>query len=375
MSDKIKVMSVFGTRPEAVKMCPLVIELCSRTRIKSLVALTGQHRSMLDSVMTAFGVDADYDLDIMRPNQTPTDIAANVMLGLDGILREEKPDLVLVHGDTTTSFAAALTAFHLQIPVGHVEAGLRTYDKYSPFPEEMNRTLTGKIASLHFAPTEKNKQNLIREGVSERDIYVTGNTVIDSFRYTVSDDYKFECEALGKIDFRKYKTVVLTAHRRENHGDGIESICRAVTALEERFPDVLFIYPVHLSPAVRDTVFPILCGHERIILTDPLSLSDMHNLIKRSYMVLTDSGGIQEEAPSLGSPVLVLRTETERPEAVEAGTVKVIGTNANDIVREASLLLRDADEYSRMAKSVNPYGDGHASERIADAIISYFSQS
>ncbi len=374
---KIKVMSVFGTRPEAVKMCPLVLELQSRPEITSCVTLTGQHRSMLDSVMDEFGLTADYDLHIMRENQTPTTIAADVMLGLDEILKKEKPDIVLVHGDTTTSFASALTAFHLMIPVGHVEAGLRTYDKYSPFPEEMNRTLTGRIATLHFSPTEKNKNNLIAEGVPKSAIYVTGNTVIDTFRYTVAENYRFHSEALSGFDFSGCRTVVLTAHRRENQSGGIESICRAVLRLAKMYQDVKFIYPVHLSPAVRNTVFPILSGHEDdgVFLTDPLDLFDMHNLIKRSYMVMTDSGGIQEEAPSLGSPVLVLRTETERPEAVSAGTVKVIGTDEDNIVREASKLLDDVDEYAKMAHSVNPYGDGFASKRIADAIISYFSQS
>lgn len=356
-------------------MCPLVTELAARDNIESVVALTGQHRSMLDSVMEKFGVRADYDLSIMRPDQTPTTIVADVITGLDGVLREESPDVVLVHGDTTTSFAAALAAFHLQIPVGHVEAGLRTYDKYSPFPEEMNRTLTSRIAELHFSPTEENKNNLLREGVPESSIYVTGNTVIDTFRHTVREDYKFKSPVLAQLDFSRGRYVTLTAHRRENQSGGIASICRAVLRLTEMYSDLTVVYPVHLSPAVRNTVLPILGERERIVLTDPLELSDMHNLISRSYMVLTDSGGIQEEAPSLGSPVLVLRRETERPEAVAAGTVKVIGTNEDDIVNEASILLDSPDEYERMARSVNPYGDGHASERIADAISTYFKNN
>lgn len=372
MNRKIKVVSVFGTRPEAVKMCPLVLELEKREEIESIIALTGQHKSMLDSVMEEFGVNADYNLNIMRPQQTPSTIVADVLLGLDGVLKETNPDIVLVHGDTTTSFAAALTAFHLQIPVGHVEAGLRTFDKYSPFPEEMNRTLTGRIAEMHFSPTEMNRENLLREGVSDDKIYITGNTVIDTFKYTVEKDYEFKASVLNEIDFTDGRYITLTAHRRENQNGGIASICRAVLSLLEKYPDIKFVYPVHLSPAVRNTVMPLLSGNDRIILTDPLDLRDMHNLISRSYMVMTDSGGIQEEAPSLGSPVLVLRTETERPEAVYAGTVKVIGTDEDVIVREASLLLDDAEEYGRMARSINPYGDGHASERIADAIIEYF---
>lgn len=372
MKRKIKVVSIFGTRPEAVKMCPLVLELQKREEIESKVVLTGQHRSMLDSVMEEFGVKADHDLNIMRPAQTPSTIAADVLLGLDGVLKEISPDIVLVHGDTTTSFAAALAAFHLQIPVGHVEAGLRTYDKYSPFPEEMNRMLTGRIAELHFSPTEKNRENLIREGVNEKNIYVTGNTVIDTFRYTVEKDYKFKAPILNELDFSSGRYITLTAHRRENQNGGIESVCRAVLDLAEKYTDLKFVYPVHLSPAVRNTVMPLLSGHERIILTDPLELRDMHNLISRSYMVMTDSGGIQEEAPSLGCPVLVLRTETERPEAVDAGTVKVIGTDRDTVVKEASLLLDDKNEYERMARSVNPYGDGHASERIVDAVTEYF---
>ncbi len=373
MDRKIKVVSVFGTRPEAVKMCPLVLELEKREEIESIVALTGQHRSMLDSVMEEFGVTADFNLNIMRPSQTPTTIVSDVLIGLDEVLKKTEPDIVLVHGDTTTSFAAALTAFHLQIPVGHVEAGLRTYDKYSPFPEEMNRNLTGRIAELHFSPTEKNRENLIKEGIPEDKIYVTGNTVIDTFKYTVEENYEFKSPELKNIDFSDGRYITLTAHRRENQGEGIASICRAVLSLTEKYPDIKFVYPVHLSPAVRNTVMPMLSGNDRIILTDPLDLRDMHNLISRSYMVMTDSGGIQEEAPSLGAPVLVLRAETERPEAVTAGTVKVIGTDTDVIIKEASTLLSDDAEYARMARSINPYGDGHASERIADAIINYFN--
>ncbi len=372
MKSRVKVLSVFGTRPEAVKMCPLILELKRRSEIEAVTVLSGQHRSMLDSVMAEFGVIADYDLDVMKPSQTPSSVASEVLRLLDPVLESEEPDLVLVHGDTTTSFSAALTAFHRRIPVGHVEAGLRTFDKYSPFPEEMNRTLTSRIASLHFAPTEDNKQNLIAEGIAEG-IVVTGNTVIDTFSYTVKDDYRFRSEQLDLLDFSCGRYVTVTAHRRENQGGGIKSVCRAILRLTEKYPDMRVVYPVHLSPAVKNTVYGMLSGCERITLTDPLELCDMHNLIARSYLVLTDSGGIQEEAPSLGTPVLLLRNNTERPEAVSAGTVKIIGTSEDDVISEVSRLWDSKEAYDRMAKSVNPYGDGHASERIADAIISYFN--
>ena len=371
---KIRVMSVFGTRSEAIKMCPLVRELERRDGIESVVTLTGQHREMLDSVVDEFGVHSDYDLDIMKPEQSPTDIMAAVLMKLDAVLAEVSPDMVLVHGDTTTSIAAALSAFHRQIPVGHVEAGLRTGKKYSPFPEEMNRTLTSRIAALHFAPTEKNREILLSEGIDGESVLVTGNTVIDAFAYTVRDGYEFDDESLANLDFTRGRYITLTAHRRENHGAGIEAICRAAIELTERYPDVTVIYPVHLSPAVRGTVMPMLSGRGRIILTDPLPTLEMHNLIAKSYLVLTDSGGIQEEALSLGAPVLVLRTETERPEAIEAGGVMLAGVLTEGIVKAASALLDDMALHDRMAEAKNPYGDGHASERIADAIEMYFAQ-
>ncbi|MBO5110686.1 MAG: UDP-N-acetylglucosamine 2-epimerase (non-hydrolyzing) [Clostridia bacterium] len=367
---KLKVMSVYGTRPEAIKMCPLVRELEAREDIESIVLLTAQHRELLDGVNEFFGVKADYDLNIMKPSQTLSSITSDILLGMDKILNECAPDVLLVHGDTSTSFAAALSAFYHKIPVGHVEAGLRTYDRYSPYPEEMNRNLTGKLATYHFAPTEKNRRNLAAEGVTEN-VYVTGNTVLDTFRYTVSENYAFHSEDLRALDFsdgRRY--IAMTAHRRENQNGGIERICRAVLALRDKYPDVVFIYPVHPSPAVRNTVIPLLAGQERIVLTDPVDLTDMHNLMQRSYCILTDSGGIQEEAPSLGKPVLVLREETERPEAVEAGTVKIVGTDIDTVVRETARLLDDAEVYGTMARAVNPYGDGHASERIADILAS-----
>ena len=363
-ANKLKVMSVFGTRPEAIKMCPLVKELQRTEGVESLVCLTGQHRQMLDQVTEIFGVQADFDLNIMRPRQTLTTITTDILSGMGSVLEKAAPDIVLVHGDTTTSFAAALAAFYRQITVGHVEAGLRTYNRYSPFPEEMNRSLTGRLATFHFAPTAKNAENLKNEGVREN-VFVTGNTVIDAFRTTVREDYRFKAESLRDFDPRAGRTILMTAHRRENLGEPLEHICRAVRALTERFPDVQVVYPVHLNPAVRDTVFGILGDTQRVSLIDPLDVEDMHNLMARSYMVMTDSGGLQEEAPSCGVPVLVLRTETERPEAVEAGTVKVVGVDAEDILREASALLTDRRQYEAMAHAVNPYGDGHASERIA----------
>lgn len=372
MKRKPHIMCVFGTRPDAVKMCPLVLELQRRTDLRTTVTLTAQHREMLDAVTALFGVQADYDLNIMKPAQTLQSITADILDGMTRVLREAKPDLVLVHGDTSTCFVSALAAFYEKIPVGHVEAGLRSFDRYSPFPEEMNRCLVGRLAELHFAPTPQNRANLAAEGITEG-VYVTGNTVIDAFAYTVREDYRFSDEKLCAIDFdapgRRY--ITLTAHRRENQGEGIAAICRAVRRIVEAHPDITVIYPVHLSPAVRNTVFPLLQGHERIVLCDPVGLGDMHNLLAKSTLVLTDSGGLQEEAPSLGVPVLVLRTETERPEAVEAGTVKVVGVDEDVIVAEAERLLTDSDAYAAMAHAVNPYGDGHASERIADAITAW----
>ncbi|MBR4292752.1 MAG: UDP-N-acetylglucosamine 2-epimerase (non-hydrolyzing) [Clostridia bacterium] len=371
MDKKIKVMSVFGTRPEATKMCPLVLELGRRESIESIVCLTGQHREMLDSVMNIFGVKSDYDLNIMKKNQDLYSISADILTGMKDVLNDSKPDLVLVHGDTSTSFVAALSAFYAKIPVGHVEAGLRTYDRYSPFPEEMNRTLTGDIAALHFSPTSHSRENLLREGISEN-IYITGNTGLDAIRYTAKDDYTFSDSTLNSLDFSSKRFIVLTAHRRENLGQGIENICRAVKRLVEKFDDIEVVYPVHLNPAVRNTVFPILGDCERVHLIDPVDVTDMHNLMKRCYLCLTDSGGLQEEAPVFDLPVLVLRSETERPEAADAGTVKVVGTDEDVIFDEASVLLTDKAVYDKMASAENPYGDGHASEKIADAIEQFF---
>lgn len=371
MTNKIKVMSVFGTRPEAIKMAPLIKELEKRQNIESIVCLTGQHREMLMQVMNTFNIYADFNLDIMRPGQTVTTITTDVLSGMENILKETKPDVMLVHGDTSTSFAGALAAFYAGVRVGHVEAGLRTYDKLSPFPEEMNRQITSRLADLHFAPTAANRKNLLSENISDN-VFVTGNTVIDALKTTVSNNYHFSDEALEAIDFSDAKYILLTAHRRENLGQPLRQICRAVRILARDNADVKFIYPMHLNPLVRNTAREILGGMDNIILTEPVDVCDMHNLMNRCYMVMTDSGGLQEEAPALGKPVLVLRTETERPEAVTAGTVKIAGVDTDTIVDMANTLIRDKAAYSRQAEAVNPYGDGHASARICDAVLYYF---
>ncbi len=363
----MKVMSVFGTRPEAIKMCPLVLELQKHPEIESVVCLTGQHRQMLDQVMDIFGIKAQYDLNIMRPKQTLTTITTSVLEKMEEVLIKEKPDIVLVHGDTSTSFVVALAAFYQQIPVGHVEAGLRTYNKYSPFPEEMNRCLTGRIADYHFSPTVNNKENLRKENITEN-VYVTGNTVIDAFKTTVKENYVFKEEILNSVDFNK-RVVLMTAHRRENLGEPLENICNAVKRLAIENSDMEFIYPVHLNPLVQNTAHSILDGIANVHLIAPIDVEDMHNVMSRSFLVMTDSGGLQEEAPACGVPVLVLRTETERPEAVEAGTVKVVGVEENDIYDEAMVLRNNKEVDSEMAHAVNPYGDGHASERIVKILI------
>ena len=365
MAD-IRVLSVFGTRPEAIKMSPLALELARREHIDPQVCVTAQHREMLDGVLSVFGVAPDYDLDIMRPGQTLADITSRVLSGLGGVFESARPDLVLVHGDTTTTFAAALAAFYAKIPCGHVEAGLRTFDRWSPYPEEMNRRLAGQLCTLHFAPTARNAENLRREGV-EGGVFVTGNTVIDALAYTARGE-GFSSPQLRALDFSGRRVIALTCHRRENYGRPMENIFAAVREIAERHPEVLIVYPVHLSPAVRECAGRLLGGVANIALIEPLDAVDMHRLIARSYLVMTDSGGIQEEAPALGKPVLVLRRETERPEAVEAGTVALAGTETEGIVRLAETLLADGAAYARMARAVNPYGDGHACRRIADAI-------
>ena len=367
----MKVLVVFGTRPEAIKMCPLVLALKRDESIETKVCVTGQHREMLDQVLEIFNVVPDYDLAIMRPRQTLETITTAVLENIGSAIEAENPDVVLVHGDTTTSMASALAAFYKQIPVGHVEAGLRTYNIYSPFPEEMNRKLITALTTYFFAPTEGNRRALERESVVDH-VYITGNTVIDAFQYTTRDDYEFVNADFAKHDFSK-PTVLMTAHRRENLGKPMENICDAVLELCRRHPDLRFVYPVHLNPAVRDTVFAKLGDHPQITLTDPVDVQDMHNAMNRSMMVLTDSGGLQEEAPHLGKPVVVLRKETERPEAVDAGTVVVAGIERDDIVRIADEIITDKDVYNRMANAINPYGDGHASERIVAILKEQFA--
>lgn len=364
--SKLKVMSVFGTRPEAIKMAPLVLELKRRETVESICCVTAQHREMLDSVMQIFDLKADYDLNIMEPRQTLTTITTKALNGMEQVIESAKPDLILVHGDTSTTFAGALAAFYHQVPVGHVEAGLRTYDRYSPFPEEINRTLVGDIAALHFSPTKANADNLRREAVMG-DIFVTGNTVVDAMRYTVRDDFRFSAGQLNAVDWSR-RVIVMTCHRRENYGEPMRNIMEAVRRIMLRHPELELVYPVHLSPAVRECAFGMLSDVPNVHLIDPLNVEEMHNLIARCYLVLTDSGGLQEEAPSLGKPVLVLRRETERPEAVAAGTVRLAGVGADTIEAMAEELLTSDAAYAAMAKAVNPYGDGHACARIADAI-------
>lgn len=365
----IKVLSVFGTRPETIKMAPLVKELDSRKEIDSIVCVTGQHRQMLDQVLDAFDITPDYDLDIMRQGQTLTDITVRVLEGMNRVISEVKPDIVLVHGDTSTAFAAALSAFYNKVPIGHVEAGLRTYNKYSPYPEEVNRQFIGAVADMNFSPTEKSKQNLIAEGKEPSTIYVTGNTAIDAMSLTVKDDYTDDTVEWAKDS----RLIVLTAHRRENIGDTMKGMFRAIRRIIEKYEDVKVVYPVHLNPAVVSAANEVLGGVERVRLIKPLEVFEFHNLLARSYIILTDSGGIQEEAPSLHKPVIVLRDTTERPEGVEAGTLKLAGTDENVIYSMIDELLSDADEYAKMSEAKNPYGDGHASKRIADAIIEKFS--
>lgn len=372
---KKKIITIFGTRPEAIKMAPLVKELERREEIESKVCVTAQHREMLDQVLELFDITPDFDLNIMKSKQTLTGITNRVLEGLEEVFDIEKPDMILVHGDTTTTFAGALAAFYKQIKVGHVEAGLRTFNKYFPFPEEMNRKLTGSLADLHFAPTKGSKNNLLREGVNENDIYITGNTVIDAMQHTVDEDYMFENDELNKIDFENKKIIMITAHRRENWGEGIENICEALNRIVEENKDVELVYLVHLNPVVKDVVFEKLGNKERVHLLSPLDTKETHNLMNRSFMVMTDSGGLQEEAPHLGKPVLVLRDVTERPEAVEAGTVKLVGTDVAKIVEEANELINNIDAYNKMSKSINPYGDGLASKRIVNAILKYYGLS
>ena len=365
--SKRKVMTIFGTRPEAIKMAPLVKELERRPELESCCCVTAQHRQMLDSVLEIFQIRPDYDLNIMEPRQTLSTITSKCLLGMEEVLEQARPDLVLVHGDTSTTFAGALAAFYHRVPVGHVEAGLRTYDKYSPYPEEMNRRMVSAIADLHFCPTPSNRDNLAREGI-EQGVFLTGNTVIDALQTTVVKDFHFSEGVLNDLDYVNRKVILVTCHRRENYGTPMAHIMTALRRVADAFPDVELVYPVHLSPVVQEAAHQYLDGHPRIHLIAPLAVDEMHNLMARCHLVMTDSGGLQEEAPALGKPVLVLRRETERPEAVAAGTVQLAGTEEEPIFQMASRLLTDPAAYAAMAHAANPYGDGRACGRIADAI-------
>ncbi|HJH62909.1 MAG TPA: UDP-N-acetylglucosamine 2-epimerase (non-hydrolyzing) [Firmicutes bacterium] len=370
----IKVMAIFGTRPEAIKMAPLVKELEGRKEFETCCCVTAQHRQMLDGVLDIFQLRPQFDLDIMEPRQSLSTITSKCLLGLEGVLEQARPDLVLVHGDTSTTFAGALAAFYQKIAVGHVEAGLRTGDRYAPFPEELNRSLVGRLATLHFCPTPSNRDNLAREGITQG-VYVTGNTVIDALQTTVVKDYHFTTEILNQIDYEGRKVVLVTCHRRENYGQPMEQILSALAQLARRYPrQVELIYPVHLSPVVQQAAHRHLDGLDNVHLIPPLAADEMHNLMARSYLVMTDSGGLQEEAPALGKPVLVLRRETERPEAVEAGTVKIAGVETGRILELSAELLESPSAYGQMAHAVNPYGDGRACRRIADAIAYAFGR-
>lgn len=366
----IKVMTIFGTRPEAIKMAPLVKELESRKEIKSIVCVTAQHREMLDQVLNIFKIKPDYDLNIMKQGQSLSEITSRVLLGLEEVIKKEEPNIILVHGDTTTTFAGALAAFYNKVDIGHVEAGLRTYDKYSPFPEEANRIMVDRITDMYFAPTEVSKNNLLKENIEETKIYVTGNTAIDAMKYTISDNYEnsiFDWVGDSKL-------ILLTAHRRENLGEPMYNIFKAVKRLVNDNKDIKVIYPIHLNPLVRKIANEVFEDNDRIKLIEPLEVVDFHNFINRSYFILTDSGGIQEEAPSLGKPVLVLRDTTERPEGITAGTLKLVGTNEDDIYNEATILLNNKSEYDKMSKASNPYGDGNTSKYIVDAIIERYGK-
>ena len=359
-----KVMTVFGTRPEAIKMCPLVNELKSRPELETVVCVTGQHREMLDQVLEVFKVPPDYDLSIMKDRQTLFDITTAILDKIKSVLEKEKPDVVLVHGDTTTTFVTALAAFYMQIPVGHVEAGLRTYNIYSPYPEEFNREAVSIISRYNFAPTDLSRQNLISEGKDPSTVYVTGNTAIDALKTTVREEYTHP-----QLEWAKgSRLILITAHRRENLGEPMKSMFRAIRRVMDEHPDVKAIYPIHMNPVVRETADAVLGDDDRIHIIEPLDVFDFHNFISRSYMILTDSGGIQEEAPSLGKPVLVMRDTTERPEGIEAGTLKLVGTDEKVIYDNFTLLLEDKEEYSKMSNAANPYGDGFASKRIADIL-------
>lgn len=366
--DNIKVLSIFGTRPEAIKMAPIIKELESRNGIKSIVCATAQHREMLDQVLEVFNIIPNYDLNIMKQGQTLSEITTRALNGLDDVINDVKPNIVLVHGDTTTTFAGALAAFYNQVPIGHVEAGLRTNCKYSPYPEEMNRQIVDCMTDLYFAPTEISKENLLKENIAQDKVYVTGNTVIDAMATTIKPNYHHEIlDWVGDS-----KMILLTAHRRENLGNPMKRIFRGIKRAIDETDDVKVVYPIHMNPIVRETAYEVFKNDNKIKFIEPLGVLDFHNFQNKSYMILTDSGGIQEEAPSLGKPVLVLRDTTERPEGIEAGTLKLVGTNEEKIYKETFKLLNNKDEYEKMSHASNPYGDGHASERIVNSIIDYF---
>lgn len=359
-----KIMLSFGTRPEAIKMCPLVKELKTRTNIEVIVCVTGQHRQMLDQVLEVFNVVPDYNLSIMKEKQTLFDVTTNILNKIKEVLELEKPDVVLVHGDTSTTFATTIACFYLQIPVGHVEAGLRTYNIYSPYPEEFNRQAVSIVSQYNFAPTENSKMNLIREGKNEESIYVTGNTAIDALKTTVREDYTHP-----ELEWAKdSRLIILTAHRRENLGEPLYQMFRAIKRIVDKYDDVKVIYPIHMNPVVRKAAKEIFNGEDRVHIIEPLDVLDFHNFLANSYLILTDSGGIQEEAPSLGKPVLVMRDTTERPEGIKAGTLKLVGTEEENIYNEFEKLLTDKNEYEKMSKASNPYGDGYACKRIADIL-------
>lgn len=366
----IKVMTIFGTRPEAIKMAPLVKELEKRKEIESIVCVTAQHREMLDQVLKVFDIKPDYDLNIMKQGQTLSEITSRVLLGLEEVIKEVKPNIILVHGDTTTTFAGALAAFYNNVDIGHVEAGLRTWNKYSPFPEEMNRQMVDCMTDMYFAPTEVSKNNLLIQGINEDKIYITGNTAIDAMNYTVNDNYYNEIFNWVGED----KLILLTAHRRENLGEPMKNIFNAVKRLVIEVPNIKVVYPIHLNPNIRKIADEVIGNNDKIKIIEPLEVIDFHNFINKSYLILTDSGGIQEEAPSLGKPVLVLRDTTERPEGIKAGTLKLIGTDEKKVYKEIKKLLVDKSEYEKMSKANNPYGDGFASKKIVDEIINKYKE-
>lgn len=371
----IKVLSIFGTRPEAIKMAPLVKALEKHPSFESKVCVTAQHREMLDQVLNIFDIKPDYDLDIMKNRQTLAEITTNALIGLEQIIREVKPDIVLVHGDTTTTFVGSLAAFYSKVKVGHVEAGLRTFNKYFPFPEEINRKLTGVLADLHFAPTDNSKANLLREGIAEEDIFITGNTAIDALKTTVKKEFQFYNPVLKELEASNKRVILVTAHRNENIGEPLRNICKALKYIAEKYEDVEIVYTLHKNPAVREIAYEILSNCDRVNLLDTLDAEEMHNAMDRSFLILTDSGGLQEEAPSLGKPVLVLRNETERPEAIEFGTLKLAGTDTDNIIALTEELLNNEKLYCEMANAVNPYGDGSASQRIVESLLFYFGET